>query len=103
MAKKVADDDLRYLNVKIFPKLQISQSKFSDSRKFILRYQQFEIPGVKISNKKRNETKFYSLKYEDTLRYYCSRYLELTAFIFRLKVRDIAWFVRLYGEMIPKI
>ena len=32
-----------YLKAKVHPKLLLSQNKFSGSRKFILRYQQFEI------------------------------------------------------------
>ena len=37
---------LRYFRVEVYPKLLILQSKFSGSRKFKLRYQQFESKEV---------------------------------------------------------
>ena len=37
-----------YLKVKIHPKLLVSQSKFSDPRKFTLRYQQFDVTEIEI-------------------------------------------------------
>ena len=41
----------RYLKVEVHPKLLISPNKFSSTRKFTLRYQQFEITGVEMQIK----------------------------------------------------
>ena len=52
------------LKVKIYPKLLISQSKFSGPRKFTLRYQQFEITGDEIEIMVGIVSKLYALIYE---------------------------------------
>ena len=44
----LSKDNSQYLKVKVHPKLLISQNKFSGPRKFILRYQEFEIKGVEM-------------------------------------------------------
>ena len=45
--KSIQKVNSRYLKVKIHPKLLISQSIFSSSRKFTLSYQKFEVTGAK--------------------------------------------------------
>ena len=68
----------QYHKVIVYLKPVISQSKFSGSRKFTLRYQQFEIKEVEMHGQMGNVFKLHSLIQENTLRYRCSRYQELT-------------------------
>ena len=67
-----------YHKVKVYLKPVISQSKFSGTRKFTSRYQQFEIKEVEMHGQMGNVFKLHSLIQENTLRYRCSRYRELT-------------------------
>ena len=44
-------DNSHHLKVEVYPKLLISQSKFSGPRKFTLRYHHFEIKGFEVKIK----------------------------------------------------
>ena len=68
-----------YRKVKVHLKLLISQSKFSGTRKFTLRYQLFEIKGNEYVNKNRSvQIKYFDIKIN--LRHQCLRYRELIVF-----------------------
>ena len=66
------------LGVELHPKQLISKDKFSGSRKFTLRYQEFEIQGTETYIQQEICPNNIILMLEGTLKYQCMRYLEMT-------------------------